>query len=88
VEQVFPLITYNIEYIHCGPGTGISVIWLQTTTQCKSVYCLSNYLAGSNHEIYVLSFKWLDTTTVWSSLGTLTISGNLGTVYVLVRRIL
>jgi hypothetical protein len=79
---------YNSNYIYCGDGTGISVIWLQTTTECKSAYCLSQYLFGSNHQFHFLSLKWINTTTVWSSLGTLTVESNLGTIYVLVRRIL
>jgi hypothetical protein len=71
-------------------GGGILVSWLQTTTNNK----------GEMHHITIqhesISFshhmqgahRWLDTTTVWFSLGTLVIAAPNGTLYVSVRRLL
>lgn len=71
-------------------GGGMLVSWLQTTTQNKG----EMHQMTLQHTGFSISFhmqgahRWNDTTTVWSSLGTLTIGSANGTIYVSVRRLL
>jgi hypothetical protein len=65
-------------------SSGAFSVLLQTITQNKMAITFSFH--SSN--IFVISSFWNNTSTTWSSLGTLTVDRNVGTVYVLVRRIL
>jgi len=75
--------TNNLSDIRFVPSKAFSVL-LQTTTQSKMAYGFYLY----NNDIYLFYRRWNNTTTVWASLGTLNIDRTIGTVYVLVRRIL
>jgi len=57
---------------------------LQTTTPSK----MAHGFYVINRDIHIFYTYWNNTSTAWSSLGTLTSDRNIGTVYVLVRRIL
>jgi hypothetical protein len=79
----------SILYEQVGGG-GMLVSRLQTTTNNKG----EMHHMTIQHDTFSLSLhmqvahKWLDTTTVWFSLGTLVIGASNGTLYVLVRRLL
>jgi len=76
--------TRNIILYEQIGGGGMLVSLLQTTTGSKNemhrMILLSNQPMQGAH-------KWNDTTTVWSSLGTLQIDSANGTIYILVRRL-
>jgi len=78
----------GILYEQVGGG-GMLISWLQTTTNNKG----EMHHMTIQHDTISLSLhmqvahKWLDTTTVWFSLGTLAIGASNGTLYVLVRRL-
>ncbi len=85
VKNTLSRITY-----HAVGGGGQLISWLQTTTTNKGEMHFSAIQNANLSVAYFLqgSHRWNDTTTVWSSLGTLSISSANGTIYVLVRRVL
>ncbi len=79
----------SIFYEQVGGG-GILISWLQTTTNNKGeMHHMTIQRIGIPFSVHMqIAHRWNDTTTVWSSLGTLTISTSNGTIYVSVRRLL
>ncbi len=79
----------SIFYEQVGGG-GVLVSWLQTTTNNKGeIHHMTIQHSGSPFSQHMqVAHRWNDTTTVWSSLGTLTIGGANGTIYVSIRRLL
>jgi hypothetical protein len=79
----------SIVYEQVGAG-GMLISLLQTTTTSKGE--LHHIVAHSFSFSYAyhlqIAHRWNDTTTVWSSLGTLVIENPNGVVYVLVRRLI
>jgi len=71
-------------------GGGMLISWLQTTTNNKGemhhMTVQNTQWSFSNHK--QVAHRWNDTTTVWSSLGTLVIESPNETLYVSVRRLL
>jgi len=70
-------------------GGGMLVSWLQTTTNNKGEmhHMTLQHDGFSLSQHMQVAHRWIDTTTVWSSLGTLVTGAPNGTLYVLVRRL-
>jgi hypothetical protein len=70
-------------------GGGMLISWLQTTTNNKGeMHHMTIQHGNASFSLHMqVAHRWLDTTTVWSSLGTLVIGASNGTLYVLVRRL-
>jgi hypothetical protein len=81
-------ISSYIFYEQVGGG-GMLISWLQTTTNNKGEmhHMTIQHTDYSYSEQMQVAHRWLDTTTVWFSLGTLVIGASNGTLYVLVRRL-
>ncbi len=79
----------SILYEQVGGG-GVLVSWLQTTIANKGeMHYMTIQHTGLSFSQYIQgAHRWNNTTTVWSLLGTLTISRANGIVYVSVRRLL
>ncbi len=79
----------SIYYPQVGGG-GTLVSWLQTTTRNKGEkHFVSLHYSSESISYFMLGAnRWDDTTTVWSSLGTLTINAPNGTIHVSIRRLL
>ncbi len=71
-------------------GGGMLVSWLQTTTGNKGeMHHMTVQHSGLNFSSHMQgAHRWNNTTTVWSSLGTLTIGASHGLIDVSVRRLL
>jgi hypothetical protein len=65
-------------------SSGAFSVLLQTIMQNKMAITFGFH--SSN--IFIVSSFWNNNSTTWSSLGTLTVNNNVGTAYVLVRRLL
>jgi len=78
----------SIFYEQIGGG-GMLVSWLQTMTSNKGeMHHMTLQYSGLSFSYHMqVAHRWNDTTTIWSSLGTLTIGSANGTLYVLVRRL-
>jgi hypothetical protein len=76
-------------HLHQITAGGIGVYYLSTYTTSK--FCLyiigGTRYSGGGHIEYV-RVRWNNTTTAWTSLGTLTTSAANGTVYILIRRLI
>ncbi len=79
----------NFIYEQVGGG-GMLVSWLQTTTGNKGeMHHMTLQHSGVNFSYHMqIAHRWNDTTTIWSSLGTLVIGASNRTIYVSVRRLL
>jgi len=65
------------------------ITWLQTTTTNKGeMHHMTLQHSGVWFSFHMqVAHRWNDTTTVWSSLGTLSIDAPNGVIYVSVRRL-
>ena len=79
---------HAIFYEQVGGG-GILISWLQTTTTNKGeMHHITIQNSSYSVSIHMqIAHRWNDTTTVWSSLGTLWIDYPNGIIYVSVRRL-
>ena len=78
----------SIFYEQVGGG-GMLISWLQTTTTNKGeMHHITIQHSGVLYSQHMqIAHRWNDTTTVWSSLGTLVIGAPNGVIYVSVRRL-
>ena len=68
---------------------GITVCFISTITNMKfliAIQRIARYTYGG--ALYILGSRWNNTTTAWTSLGTLTTTKANGTITVLIRRLL
>ncbi|MCC5994634.1 MAG: hypothetical protein LM587_03540 [Candidatus Aenigmarchaeota archaeon] len=79
---------HAIFYEQVGGG-GMLISWLQTTTTNKGeMHHMTIQHSNSSFSLHMqIAYRWNDTTTIWSSLGTLRIQDPNGIVYVSVRRL-
>jgi len=79
---------HAIFYEQVGGG-GMLISWLQTTTLNKGeMHHMTIQHSGFSFSQHIqVAHRWNDTTTVWFSLGTLSIGAPNGIVYVSVRRL-
>jgi hypothetical protein len=82
--------THSVIHYECVGGGGTLISWLQTTTTNKGeMHHITRHSTDNSISFHVQSaHRWNDTTTVWSSLGTLIIEASNGTLYVSVRRLM
>lgn len=81
-------VTYSLFHLYHATSGGISYHLISTRTTAKFMFGIqrvSRYTGGGG--IYLYGSRWKDTTTIWSSLGTLTTSAANGTIEVIVRRL-
>jgi hypothetical protein len=76
---------FTLEYATSG---GIVVMYLSTFTNRKFSYALERDTRTNSGDTRLFSVRWNDTSTAWTSLGTLTTTAANGTINVVVRRIL
>lgn len=71
-----------------GAASGITIAYISTYTTGKFLVLTQRITRKTNGgAVHLLGLRWNDTTTAWTSLGTLTTTAANGTINVLVRRL-
>jgi len=81
--------TYSNFSLANATSGGITVCFISTVTNSKfliAIQRITKYPQGG--AVHIFGSRWNDTTTAWTSLGTLTTSRANGTITVLIRRLL
>jgi hypothetical protein len=79
-----------LSYMYLSQATSGSITECFISTFTNAKFCIG-YSKNSRYNfggaIYTFGNQWQDTTTLWTSLGTLSTTASNGIVYILVRRL-